>query len=96
MLQCWEFEADKRPTFSELVEKLSVSLESMANYMDMQSGPAKPQSTGDSAMQEGTGLETQEPDQKQENTAVVDLSESEVKVTIEDNKSNGGTNETSV
>ena len=91
MLQCWEFEADKRPTFSDVVEKLSSSLESMANYMDLQSSPAK---TGDTATEEGTGVE---PDQQQENTPLVmDLSKSEVEVTIEESKSNNGTDETSL
>ena len=35
MLQCWEFEAKNRPTFSILVSSLSLSLEAMADYMDV-------------------------------------------------------------
>ena len=37
MLQCWEFEAKNRPTFSSLVSSLSRSLEAMADYMDVSS-----------------------------------------------------------
>ena len=35
ILQCWEFEAKNRPTFSSLVSSLSQSLEAMADYMDV-------------------------------------------------------------
>ena len=35
MMQCWEFDPDKRPSFSSLVDSLSQSLEGMANYMDI-------------------------------------------------------------
>ena len=35
MLQCWEFEAKNRPTFSMLVSSLSQILEAMADYMDI-------------------------------------------------------------
>ena len=35
MLQCWQFEAKNRPTFSHLVSSLSQSLEAMADYMDV-------------------------------------------------------------
>ena len=35
MLQCWEFEADTRPTFSAIVETLSQFLEAMVEYMDI-------------------------------------------------------------
>ena len=33
MLQCWEFESKNRPTFSNLVNSLSQSLEAMAGYI---------------------------------------------------------------
>ena len=35
MLQCWEFDPKNRPTFSNLVQSLSQSLETMAGYMDI-------------------------------------------------------------
>ena len=35
MLQCWEFEPKRRPTFCNLVQSLSQSLEAMAGYMDI-------------------------------------------------------------
>ena len=35
MLQCWESEPGKRPPFSELVQSLSVALESMAGYVPL-------------------------------------------------------------
>ena len=35
MMQCWELEAEKRPPFSELVQSLSASLESMAGYVPL-------------------------------------------------------------
>ena len=34
-LQCWEFDPKNRPTFSNLVQSLSQSLEAMAGYMDI-------------------------------------------------------------
>ena len=33
MLQCWEMEPAKRPSFSALVEMLSKTLEEMAGYL---------------------------------------------------------------
>ena len=33
MQHCWMFESAKRPIFTEMVESLSDSLESMAGYM---------------------------------------------------------------
>jgi hypothetical protein len=35
MLQCWELDLDTRPSFSQLVDSLSVYLEAMAGYMDI-------------------------------------------------------------
>ena len=35
MLRCWEFNAKNRPGFAELVSSLSMSLETMAGYMDV-------------------------------------------------------------
>ena len=35
MLQCWEFESKKRQSFSELVQSLSVTLETMADYVPL-------------------------------------------------------------
>ena len=35
MLHCWELEPKHRPTFSEVVNSLSQSLETMADYMDI-------------------------------------------------------------
>lgn len=35
MLQCWEAEAVLRPSFSDLVESVSVFLEDFAGYMDI-------------------------------------------------------------
>ena len=35
MLHCWEFEPKNRPTFLDLVNSLSHSLEAMAGYMDI-------------------------------------------------------------
>lgn len=35
MLQCWEFEQEKRPTFSNIVVTLSHFLEAMVDYMDI-------------------------------------------------------------
>ena len=37
MLNCWELESDKRPSFSELVDSLSKLLQAMAGYMDFSS-----------------------------------------------------------
>lgn len=35
MTRCWEFEAERRPSFSEMVESLSVHLETLAKYVDI-------------------------------------------------------------
>jgi hypothetical protein len=35
MLQCWQFDAKNRPTFSHLVRSLSQLLEAMVDYMDV-------------------------------------------------------------
>ena len=35
MLQCWDSQPGKRPTFSYIVSSLSQSLENMAGYMDI-------------------------------------------------------------
>ena len=37
LLNCWELESDKRPSFSELVDSLSKLLQAMAGYMDFSS-----------------------------------------------------------
>ena len=34
MIQCWEFEPEMRPTFSNIVELLSSLLEAAADYME--------------------------------------------------------------
>jgi hypothetical protein len=35
MLQCWEFEPERRPSFSSIVDTLSHFLEAMVDYMDI-------------------------------------------------------------
>ena len=35
MLQCWESEPERRPTFSSIVDTLSHFLEAMVDYMDV-------------------------------------------------------------
>ena len=35
MLQCWKLQPDERPSFSDLVNSLSQSIEAMAGYMDV-------------------------------------------------------------
>ena len=35
MLNCWELEAEMRPTFSSLVHSLSTFLETMVDYVDI-------------------------------------------------------------
>ena len=41
MLQCWEPEAVLRPSFSDLVESVSVFLEVFADYMDISAFKSK-------------------------------------------------------
>ena len=41
MLQCWELEPEKRPSFSSLVKSLSKFLESIAGYVDFSTVGAK-------------------------------------------------------
>ena len=48
MLQCWEFEPNRRPTFSSIVDVLSQLLEAMVDYMDTSafaSGSTEPTAT---------------------------------------------------
>ena len=35
MIQCWQLNPDTRPSFSHLVDSLSVYLEAIAGYMDI-------------------------------------------------------------
>lgn len=35
MLQCWEFKCDKRPSFSDIIESLSQTLQAMADYINI-------------------------------------------------------------
>jgi hypothetical protein len=35
MSQCWELEPKKRPPFSELVQSLSATMETMAGYVPL-------------------------------------------------------------
>ena len=52
MLQCWERDPEMRPTFSSIVELLSSSLETIANYME--TGPS---TIGDNHISGATILE---------------------------------------
>ena len=85
MLQCWEIDADKRPTFSALVKSLSKDLEVMADYLDLQSCSTKPLLDHD----EEDDSEQQESDNQLELSTVnvIDSSVSDVKVTIEESNS---------
>ena len=40
MLKCWEEDAEKRPSFSQLVTVISTILEEMAGYLDLGSTPS--------------------------------------------------------
>ena len=96
MLQCWEIEPGKRPTFTSVVEQLSSNLESMANYMDLEGNSAKPSSSDNWTSKECTDVEKQNLDHQQENAAVTNSSESEVKVTVEESETDGNIDESSL
>ena len=57
MLQCWEINPDQRPTFTDVVDLLSQSLEVMADYMDLHNSTF---STDEVTNEEITDTEKQE------------------------------------
>ena len=90
MLQCWEIEADKRPTFSALVDSLSKDLEVMANYMDLQStsGSLKPLSDNKVTIEEADSEQQKSYDQLEHSSVIVINSPiSDVMATIEESNS---------
>ena len=87
MLQCWEIEADKRPTFSVLVDSLSKDLEVMANYMDLQStsGSLKPLSDNKVTIEEADSEQQKSYDQLEHSSVIpIDSPISDVMATIEE------------
>ena len=81
MLQRWEINPDQRPTFTDIVDLLSQSLEVMADYMDLQNNTGKPFSTDEvTSNKEIVNAEEQEAGHSVivlENAAVADLYDSE-------------------
>ena len=51
MIQCWESKSKKRPSFSDLVHSLSVSMESMAGYIDISESVLKSEESEDDTAQ---------------------------------------------
>ena len=84
MLQCWEIDADKRPTFSALVDLLSKDLEVMANYLDLRSGSVQMsdyEATGEDAESD---VVCQEFQSRLDSAALIDMAHTEIQVSIEE------------